>query len=189
MKQLVSVLILIIGMYSNAQQKKCIYDIEEKTDSTFLKKTTDYLMYEKDFVNTKSFVLFALVNSDGTPFLNFQLMQKSKEFISSNCFDKASKISLQLTNGKIVTLISTEDSCGHLIYDEKEKNNIRVLTNNFMFTKDGYEDLKKYPVSIMKVRYSTGSAEYVFKKELKSESFNNEYFPENYFINYLNCVE
>lgn len=189
MKQLLSALLLLIGINLNAQQKKCDYDVDEKTDSTFIRKTADYLIHEKDFVNSRDFVLFSLVNSDGTPYLNFQLLQKSKDFIKAKCFNASSKISLQLSNGKIVTLISAGEVCGQLIYDEKEKNNIRILNNYFLFSKDGFEDLKKFPVSLMKVNFATETIDYVFKKELKSQTIKGDYFPENYFIDYLKCVE
>lgn len=189
MRQLLSALLLVLGISLNAQQTKCVYDVEEKTDSTFLKKTPDYLIHEKDFVNSKDYVLFSLVNSDGTPYLNFQFIQKSKEFISTKCFDNSSKISLQLSNGKIITLLSVGEVCGQLIYDDLEKNNIRLLNNYFLFSKDGFDDLKKYPVSMMKVKFSGETIDYVFKKELKSETYTGSYFPENYFINYLKCIE
>jgi len=189
MKKILSALILVLGISLNAQQKKCEYELEEKTDSTFIKKTPNYLIHEKDFVNSKDYVLFSLINSDGTPYLNFQFLQKSKEFIRTKCFDSGSKISLQLTNGKIVTLLSAGDVCGQLIYDEIEKNNIRMLNNYFIFSKDGFEDLKKYPISMMKVKYASETVDYVFKKELKSEAFQGDFYPENYFINYLKCLE
>jgi len=133
MKKILSALLLFIGIVTNAQQKNCDYDIDEKTDSTFIKKTPDYLIHEKDFVNSSDFILFSLVNSDGTPYLNFQLLQKSKDFINPKCFDTASKISLQLTNGKIITLLSVGDMCSQLNYNEKDKNNIRLLNNYFFF--------------------------------------------------------
>lgn len=189
MKQLLSALILILGISLNAQQKKCEYEVEEKTDSTFIKKTPDYLIHEKDFVNSKDYILFSLVNSDGTPYLNYQFLQRSKDFIKTKCFDSASKISLQLSNGKIVTLLSAGDVCGQLIYDEKEKNNIRLLNNYFLFSKDGFEDLKKYPITLMKVKYASETIDYVFKKELKSDGFQGTFYPESYFINFLKCLE
>lgn len=189
MRQILSAILLVIGISLNAQQTKCDYDIEEKTDSTFIKKTSDYLIHEKDFVNSRDFVFFSLVNSDDTPYLNFQLLQKSKDFINPKCFDTTSKISLQLTNGKIITLLSAGDICSKLNYDEKEKNNIRLLNNYFLFSKDGFEDLKKYPISLMKVKYASETVDYVFRKELKSEAFKGDFYPENYFINYLKCLE
>ncbi|UOK41648.1 MULTISPECIES: hypothetical protein [Flavobacterium] len=189
MKNLVSALFLFIGIIANAQQKNCEYDVDEKTDSTFIKKTPDYLIHEKDFVNSNDFVLFSLVNSDGIPYLNFQLLQKSKDFISPKCFDGTSKISLQLSNGKIITLLSAGETCGQLNYNEKEKNNIRLLNSYFMFEKDSFEDLKKYPVTIMKVKFATETVDYIFKKELKSEKIKGTYSPEMYFINYLKCIE
>lgn len=188
MKKLLTLLVFFISIYSNAQIK-CEYDLEEKTDSTYLKKTQDYLVHEKDLGSYKDFVQFSLINSDGTLYLNFQLLQKSKDFIKSNCFDDTSKISLQLTNGKIVTLISSGDACSQLVFDEKEKNNIRLTSHYFMFSKDGFEDLKKYPVSLMKIKFVTETVDYVFKKELQSENIKGNYKPENYFIDYLKCIE
>ncbi len=41
----------------------------------------------------------------------------------------------------------------------------------------------------MKVKYQTETVDYVFKKELKSENIKGDYTPENYFINYLKCIE
>lgn len=189
MKNLLSALLLFTGIVMNAQQKNCDYDVDEKTDSSFVKKTADYLVHEKDFVNSSDFILFSLINSDGTPYLNFQLLQKSKDFINPKCFDTASKISLQLSNGKIVTLLSVGDICSQLNYDEKEKNNIRLLNNYFLFGKDGFDDLKKYPISLMKVKYATETVDYIFKRELKSEKIKGDYFPEKYFIEFLNCIE
>lgn len=189
MKKIVTVLTLLLTFCVNAQQIKCEYDIEEKTDSTYLKKTQDYLVHEKDLGSYKDFIQFSLINSDGTLYLNFQLLQKSKDFIKSNCFDTASKISLQLTNGKIVTLISAGDACSQLVFDEREKNNIRMLSNYFLFSKDGFEDLKKYPISLMKVKYITETVDYVFKKDLKSENIKGNYTPENYFIDYIKCIQ
>lgn len=189
MKRLFFSILLLTGLISTAQQKNCDYEINEKTDSTFIRKTNDYLIHERDFVNSSDFILFSLINDDGTPFLNFQLLQKSKDFISPKCFDENSKISLQLSNGKIVTLLSAGNICSQLNYDEKEKNNIRLLNNYFLFAKDGFEDLKQHPVSIMKVKFTTETVDYVIKKELISEKIKGTYAPEKYFITFLKCVE
>lgn len=189
MKSFLSAFILIISFHTHAQQKNCEFDLEEKTDSTYFKKTPDYLIHEKDVTSTKDFVFFSLVNSDGTPYLNFQLLQKSNDFIRSNCFDNNSKISLQLTNGKIVTLLSAGEVCNQMIYNEKEKKNIRLLNNYFLFSKDAYEELKKYPVSLMKVNFVAETIDYVFKKEIKSATIKGEYYPETYFMDFLKCVE
>ncbi|WP_313807711.1 hypothetical protein [Flavobacterium sp.] len=94
-----------------------------------------------------------------------------------------------MANGKIVTLLSSEEVCSQLTYDDKDKNNIRILNHYFLFTKDGFEDLKKYPVTLMKVKYLTESKDYVFQKELNSNIMNKKFTPETYFIDNLKCVE
>jgi hypothetical protein len=40
----------------------------------------------------------------------------------------------------------------------------------------------------MRIKYLTDTEDYVLKKELKSE-LNNETYSEDYFINYLKCIE
>ncbi|MEW5675306.1 hypothetical protein ABGT15_03245 [Flavobacterium enshiense] len=188
MNKIVVSLLMIIGLTANAQIK-CEYEIEEKTDSTFLKKTTDYLIYEKDFVNTTEYLTFSLIDSDGVLYLQAQLLQKSNNFIPAKCLDTTSKIYLQLANGKIYTLINSEESCSQLVYNEKEKNSIRVLNGYFLFSKDNFEELKKSPISIVRIKYASETVDYVMKKELKSSNFPGTYLPENYFVNYLKCIQ
>ena len=59
----------------------------------------------------------------------------------------------------------------------------------FLFKKEGYEDLKNSPISYIRIKYSTESIDYIFKKELKSELDGTVYEPENYFVNYMHCLE
>jgi hypothetical protein len=135
-------------------------------------------------------MFFSLRNPDGIPILDFQLLAKSKEFPKAYCIDKASKIYIQLTNGKIITLISaTEEQCAGLIYDSNEKNNIRILTGSFLFTLGSLEELEKTPISFIRVKYATEMVDYIIRKELQSESNGEKYFPENYFINTLKCIQ
>lgn len=182
--------ILFIPAFALAQTKDCVYDMEEKTDSTSLKVLTNVLIDEKIFGNTNEYLFFNLLNNNGAPMLGLQLLQKSKDFIPLKCIDKNSKIILQLKNGKIVTLIANkEESCSILNYDEKEKNNIRVLTGYFYFTKSNYEELKNNPVLLMRIQYSGDAKDYVLKNELTSENLNVKSNPETYFIDFIKCVE
>ena len=100
MKHLLS-LLLLLTLSVNAQKRDCIYDIEEKTDSTSLRVLPNVLMHEKIFGNTNEYLFFALLNDNGTPMLSIQQLQKSKDFIKTNCIAKNSKIVLQLMNGKV----------------------------------------------------------------------------------------
>ena len=80
MKHLLS-LLLLLTLSVNAQNKDCIYDIEEKTDSTSLKVLSNVLVHEKIFGNTNEYLFFALLNDNGTPMLSIQQLQKSKDFV------------------------------------------------------------------------------------------------------------
>lgn len=189
MKQLFLSLLLGLSLMANAQED-CQYTIVTGEDNKELKSTKEYLMYEKVFGGASQFMFFSLSNNEGIPVLNFQMLAKSKDFPKVYCLDRASKIYIQLLNGKIITLISaTEEQCSGLIYDSTEKNNLRILTGSFLFTKGSLEDLEKYPISFIRVKYVNELVDYPVKKELQSESMSQKYFPESYFINNLKCIQ
>ncbi len=147
------------------------------------------MIYEKNFAGNTNYIFFTLALTDGLPTLNLQLIQKSKAFLKANCFDKESKLFLQLNNGKIITLLHIDqENCGTIIRDDKGFDN-RLLTGTFMFLKGSMEDLKSAPVNLMRIKYLTDIDDYVMKKEFKSELNNETYRPESYFINNLNCIQ
>lgn len=183
-------LLLLTTLSLNAQTKDCIYDIEEKTDSTSLKSLPHKLMNEKIFGNNKEFIFFGLLNSDGVPMLSLQQLQKSNDFIPTSCLSKNSKIVFQLMNGKIVTLLHAfDDICSDLNYNSEEKSNIRILTAYFYFTKTNFEELKNSPISLVRIQFSGESKDYVLKSELTSETLKTTSKPDIYFMQFLNCVE
>ena len=183
-------LLLFTTLSLNAQTKDCIYDIEEKTDSTSLKSLPHKLMNEKIFGNKKEFIFFGLLNSDGVPMLSLQQLQKSNDFIPTSCLSKNSKIVFQLMNGKIVTLLHAfDDICSDLNYNPEEKSNIRILTAYFYFTKTNFEELKNSPISLVRIQFSGESKDYVIKSELNSETLKTTSKPDSYFMQFLKCVE
>ncbi len=190
MKNFSVILFVFFSISSFAQKKDCKYDFEEKTDSTYIKKTQDILIYERVFGNSKEMISLSLLNSNGVPMLGFQQIQKSSEFIKALCFDKSSKIVFQLENGKFITLInSNEENCSSFSYDEDSKSNIKVLTNYFLFLKENYEELKKSPISIMRIIYVGEKKDIALKSEITSELLKNTSAPSNFFVDYLHCVE
>lgn len=170
-------------------QKPCEYS-ENITDSIgTYKATKEYMISEKKFADNSSFIFYSLALTDGLPTLNIQFIQKSKGFIKANCFDKNSKLFLQLNNGKIITMIHTDqENCGTLIRDDNGYDN-RINSAVFMFMKDSFEELKKSPVSMMRIKYMSETEDIIMKKEFKSELSNETYYPENYFINNIKCIE
>jgi len=188
MKSIFITLILLLSLNLIAQ-KPCDLSTNVSDSLGSYKSTKSYLVYEKNFNGKSSYIFASLVTVDGTPSLNLQFVEKSKDFIKIKCFDNNSKIYLQLINGKIVTLVHiNQENCASLIKDDNGLNN-RILTGYFLFKKDGYEDLKNSSVSYIRIKYSTDTEDYIFKKELKSELDGTIYEPENYFMNYLHCVE
>ncbi len=170
-------------------QKTCEYSVNVKDSIGTYKLTKEYMIYEKNFAGNKNYIFLSLASTDGTPSLNLQIIQKSKEFMKANCFDKDSKLFLQLNNGKIVTLLHIDqENCGTMVRDSDGYDN-RLLVGNFMFLKGSFEDLKSSPVNLMRIKYLTDLEDYVFRKEFTAEMNNQVYQPENFFINYLHCID
>jgi hypothetical protein len=183
--------LLIVFLTSSTlfAQKPCEYNANVTDSIGTYKSTKEYMIYEKNFAGNTNYIFYSLALTDGTPTLNINFIQKSKEFLKANCFDKNSKLFLQLNNGKIITLLHIDqENCGTLIRDEKGFDN-RVLTGTFMFMKGSFEELKSSPVNMMRIKYLTDIEDYVIKKEFQSELNNQVYQPETYFVNYLHCIE
>lgn len=182
--------LVLFPLLAAAQNKDCQYEVEEKTDSTSLKVLKEVLIDEKIFGNTNEYLFFSLLNNDGVPMLEIQVLQKSKDFIPTKCINPSSKIILQLKNGKIVTLIAnTEESCSVLNYDSKDQNNIRILTGFFFFGKTNYEELKNSPIMLMRIQFAGDSKDYVVKNELSSETLQTKSKPDVFFMNNIKCIE
>ena len=189
MKKLFISFLLLFTLTITAQTKDCEYSFVQN-DSIQIRSTKESLMFEKVFGGTSTFIFFYLTDNDGLPILNFQLLAKSNDFPKMYCLDKASKIYLQLTNGKIVTLISANsEDCSKTIYESNEKKNISILTGSFLFTKGGMEDLEKYPISLMRIKYVGEMVDYPVPYEINSETMKQKYSPESYFINNLKCIK
>jgi len=188
MKKAVLLIVFLISSTLFAQ-KPCEYSANVTDSIGTYKSTKEYMIYEKNFAGNKNYIFYSLTLTDGTPTLNINFIQKSKEFLKANCFDKNSKLFLQLNNGKIITLLHIDqENCGTQIRDEKGFDN-RVLTGTFMFMKGSFEELKSSPVNMMRIKYLTDIEDYVIKKEFQSELNNQVYQPETYFVNYLHCID
>jgi len=188
MKQIALAIIFMMSGQIFAQIA-CEYSVDVKDSIGTYKSTKEYMIYEKNFAGNKNYIFFSLTSTDGTPTLNVQFIQKSKDFMKAQCFDKNSKLFFQLNNGKIITLLHIDnESCGTMVRDNDGFDN-RLLVGNFMFLKGSFEDLKSSPVNLMRIKYLTDLEDYVFRKEFTSEMDNKAYHPETYFINYLHCVE
>lgn len=170
-------------------QKPCEYSTNITDSIGTYKVTKEHMIYEKKFAGNSSYIFYSLALTDGTPTLNLQLIKKSKDFMKANCFDKNSRLFLQLNNGKVVTLVHIDqENCGSLLRDNEGFDN-RVLAGTFMFMKGSMEDLKSSPVNLMRIKYLTDIEDYVMQKEFKSEMNNEVYHPETYFMDNLRCVE
>ncbi len=187
MKIAVRLLILIFPMFLMAQ-KPCDFSVKVSDSLGTYRATKNYLMYERNFAGASNYIYFSIALTDGLPTLNMQMIAKSKDFIKAHCFDKNSRLYLQLANGKIITLIHTDsESCGNSIRGDEGMNN-RVLTGFFLFPKGSIEELQMSSISLMRIKYSTETVDYVVRPEIKSEMDNVVYMPESYFQDTLHCL-
>lgn len=187
MKKLIFVLLFLISATIYAQ-KDCEYSSNLNDSIGSYKSTKDYVIYERVFGNSQMSIFFSLVNADGLPSLNVQMIQKSADFIPAKCFDKNSRIYLQLDNGIVITLIGIDqESCGNSVYNNNETS--RILGGFFLFTKGSLEDLKQSPMSIIRIKFSGETVDYIAKSELISEVDKKTYNPNHFFMDYLKCIE
>ena len=188
MRIVILVLSLFIGLQTFAQ-KDCEYTTEVNDSIGTYRETKSYLMHEKVFGGNATYLFFSLANENGTPFLQVQKIEKSADFIPTSCFDRQSKIYIQLLNGKIITLIyQDQETCANLIQLQNDPISSRIITGNFLFLKGTIDDLKSSPIWEIRIRYATGTADFAIKKELVSELMNETFAPETYFMKYLHCV-
>jgi hypothetical protein len=181
--------IFFLTITSNFAQKACDFTTNVTDSIGSYKTTKEYLLYEKNFAGNATYIFGSLILTDEKALFNLQLIEKSADFIKAKCLDKNSRIFLQLNNNKIVTLsFASDESCGTLVRDDKGLNN-RILSGYFNINKSDYENLKQSQISFIRIKFVPDTADFVMKKELKSELNNEVYQPESYFINFVHCLE
>lgn len=183
-------LIFIFSLFISIaySQNDCQYSVNIKDSIGTLKETKSELIQEKVFGNKSELIYMSLINSNGTPLLSLQLIDKDSEYFVPKCISKSAKLFIQLNTGEIFTLLNSEAQCETLLNTEPGKYT-RVLTANYYFTQNDFELLKKVPMSFIKIAFSTGSKDYSLVKELKSESVTGVWHPSQYLMTNLSCIE
>lgn len=188
MKNFVLSLFLLLNL-SVFAQKPCEIDTNVTDSLGTYKLLKQAIIFERSFAGNSTNFFFALSKNNGVLGLETQILLRSSNFIKANCFDLNSRIYLQLNNGKIVTLLyNGNETCGTLLRNDKNLNS-RIMSGSFLFSKENYDALKESPVTFMRVKYSGETIDYPFKTTFISELDKKVYQPENYFIDYLKCIE
>jgi len=187
MKFIVFTFLLLFSIQFNAQ-KNCEYSVQLTDSLGTLKTTKEALIIEKRFGNNENYIFFSLSLDNETPVLNYQLLQKNTDFSKAYCVDASSKIYFQLANGKIISLVNNSaENCG--TFFRNEDKNVRVLSANFLFLINSIEELKASPISLMRVKYSTETVDYIIRDEFQSELLQEMIRPANFFLDYLHCLD
>ena len=187
-KKIVLALMFFVSLNVCAQ-KPCEIDTNVTDSLGTYKSTKQFIIFERSFAGNSTNILFSLSSNNAIIGLEVQILRRSSEFIKADCFDTSSRIYLQLNNGKIVTLLFVgNDTCGTLIHNGNSPNS-RIISGSFVFAKENYQDLKVSPVTFMRIKFAGETVDYPFKTQYTAELDKKTYEPENYFINYLKCVE
>lgn len=174
----------------NFSQKTCVYSVNESDSTGVLKMTKEVLMYEKIFGASEKYIYFSLGNDNGLPFLNFSMVEKNNEFVPTICFDTKSKIYLQLSNGKIIPLFCNEqEMCSKKLAGLEKNTFARISQANFLFPKDVWNQLKDETVDFIRIASSTSSQDFVVKAEIESSLTKDFFRPNQFFMDYLHCIE
>lgn len=190
MKQLISFLFLAFISIGHAQTAQCELDFEVSNDSVQLKRFKEQLLYEMDMGKKRESLFFSLIESEGIPLLEVQYLQRSPDFIPTQCFNNKSLVSIQLLNGQVVSLRHVaEETCSTLVYDAPEKTNIRILSTYFRILDNDVDKLMESPVSLLQIRFSLEQKTFVIKNELASSIVNQSYRPARFFQENLDCLK
>ncbi|MBD3580943.1 hypothetical protein [Flavobacterium selenitireducens] len=175
-------------VFASAAQKPCDFSSDVTDSIGTYKSTREYAFHERIFGSSRAHIFFSLVKTDDLPTLNLTFITKSNDFIKANCLDKNSRIYFQLANGKVVTMVyGGDDSCGTVVRDQKGMNN-RIQTAVFLFMRDSFQELKNSPITMMRIRFSTETIDYIVKSSFVSEADAKTYTPETYFMDNLHCI-
>jgi len=104
MKNLFFTLFLFTSLVALAQ-KPCEIDTNVTDSLGTYKLTKQHMIFERSFAGNSTNIFFALSSNNGVLGLETQQLSSSFDFVKAVCFDKNSKIYLQLNNGKIITLL------------------------------------------------------------------------------------
>jgi len=171
-------------------QKTCVYSINETDSIGTFKLTKEILMYEKTFGDSHKYIYFALGNDNGLPFLNMSIIEKDNQFIPTICFDNKSKLYVQLSNGKILSLLSNEvEKCSQNLAGIDGVKYSRIVQSNFLFPKNTWNELKNDTIEILRISSSTSSQDIVIKDVIESSINKDFYRPNQIFMDFLHCIE
>jgi len=187
MKKHILLVLLFTFQLINAQ-KECDYSTNVTDSIGTYKSTKSVLMHQRNFGGNEKSIYFSLINSDGLQSLNVQIIQKSNDFSPASCFDERSRVYFQLASGKIISLVSVNESnCGSSLI--LENKNCRVLNGYFIFIAGTTEELKKDSITLMRIKYATETLDYIVKDELVSDSDQSIQKPSTYFVDYIKCID
>ena len=182
------VLLAFFSLVTAKAQNPCEWVTTVRDSLGEYRATRESLVYERDFAGNASYIYFALAVDNDVPMLNVALVNKSEDFIRAQCLDGTSRIYLQLDNGKVVTLLHTDaETCGASVRTNGVNN--RVMNGYFVFRKDSFEELKKSPVALLRIKYATETVDYIVKERLESTLEKKILEPSLFFIRTLACLE
>ena len=188
MKKGLLCLFLVLCSAVNAQVNPCDL-VEDTNNHDFpMVATQDYMLFERQFGDLKLHFFASIEIINEVPTLSLSIVNQSARFLPAKCFTANSKLFIQLENGKIVNLLHVpEDNCGTGIQHDGQYQ--RVYKAQFLFHKSSFDELKKSPMSLLRIRWGTETEDFIIKSFFQSEINQQTYYPSTYFQTVLKCLE
>jgi len=183
-------LFALTTLWSQTQtENPCEWSSDVKDSIGTYKALKDVMWYERVFGGKQLAVYVSLAKENQNLFLEVTHIQKGTGFIPAFCWDKNSRITVQLLGGKALLLpYAGTDLCGSLVKGADGQYH-RVLTGRFSIPKAFVAELKKGTVSLARFKFAAETVDFIIKSELRSEIDKKTYHPEALFKEKLSCLE
>lgn len=189
MKKMIFACFCLFTVMTQAQD--CEYALRiENDDQTVTKMTKEKVVYYQATPLKTDLVYLSLYIEKGVPLVLFKYSRDSKTFPSTMCIDNNARLSFQLTDGSIVSLMQAgEESCGYINNLKGLDKQNSTVENFFYLPPDAISKLKKNKITLMGLRSATDKKDFVIPSEIVLGQPNIVIHPDNYFIENLHCIE
>ena len=185
------VFILIASfIFSNGYaQDTCNYKIQVDTENEQFLLThevlTDFMIGNKQ----TAFIYFSLMKEGDVKSLVLQLSLNSAEMPPIACFNKDSRVSFELENGKFVSLRYLGDvNCGR---ETEPKDALKNSTSEAAFFIDdkSFDILQESNLKSMRLTTMKTHFDIEFQNVISNSVLKEPVYPKEFFLKYLSCVE
>ncbi|HET8886727.1 MAG TPA: hypothetical protein VFM70_10295 [Salinimicrobium sp.] len=178
MKIIVPLIFLFVSVGLWAQ------DCEYVLNDDITKSTPEFKIYDNSTPLETKKIYFSLYQENGVPFLIFKYSKNSKSFLPAICINQGARLSFQLVNGTIVSLLKAgPETCSYSEETEDKFQNNQTVGSLFYLAPDDIKNLQGSKINLIGFRTTSDNESFVIS------SISDQNQPRNYFIDNLHCIE